>query len=230
MSGTADTQNQSEIHKLIEEFPFWEKLSAREQKELEESVRIESYERGTLLHRSSDGCKGLVIVKEGQLRSFIVSVEGREVTLYRMGDGDICVLTASCLMESIAFDVMIEAMEDSEVYVIPSAKLHLMMEQNPYVEVYMYKNATEKFSEVMWSMQQILFWKVDQRVAVFLWDERERRGSDSISITHDELARYIGSAREVVTKVLKYLAEEGAIMLGRGCIEIIDEKKLKKYL
>ena len=79
-------------------------------------------------------------------------------------------------------------------------------------------------------MQQILFMGADKRVAHFLWDEMAKTGDMTIRMTHEEVARFIGSAREVVTKVLKYFVEEGAVVLSRGKIEIIDKTKLRNYL
>lgn len=191
-------------------FPFWEHLTPKEKETIEKSCYTEKYEKGTLTHRSEKNCKGLMTVLSGQLRTYILSEEGREVTLFRVHEGEVCVLSASCLMDTIAFDVIIEAMEDTEVLVLPSLCLRGIMQDNPYVELYLYKTATEKFSEVMWAMQQILFQKIDQRVARYLWDEMIHRDETVLETTHDEIAKNIGSAREVVTKVLKYLAQSQA--------------------
>ena len=135
-------------------------------------------------------------------------------------------LSASCLLDAIAFDLMIEAVEDSRALVIPTPALRPVMEENPYVGLYMYRSATERFSDVMWTMQQILFMGIDQRVASFLWDEMLRQGPE-IAMTHEEIARLIGSAREVVSKVLKYLAEEGIVELRRGKVRILAKEKLR---
>lgn len=211
-------------------FSFCSQLNQTEKGLIQKSVQTEKYEKGMVMHRSENSCKGLMAVLTGQLRTYILSDEGREVTLFRVYEGEVCVLSASCLMDSISFDVMIEAAEDTEVLIIPSVILNQVMGDNPYVELYLYKAAAEKFSEVMWTMQQILFQKIDQRVAQFLWDEMLRSNSQIIKITHDELARYIGSAREVVTKVLKYLSVEKAVELRRGQIIVSDKEKLKKFL
>ena len=186
-----------------------------------------NYGKGETVHRSEERCKGAMTVLKGQLRVYIVSEEGREVTLFRVREGEICVLSASCLMDAIVFDVIIEAVEETESLVIPVQCLHPLMEGNPYVGMELYRTAAERFSDVMWTMQQILFMGADRRVAAFLWDEYVR-GGEEISMTHDEVARYIGSAREVVTKVLRYLSEEGAVALGRGKIRITDREKLRK--
>ena len=211
-------------------FPFWEQLHERHQNMVRSSVVSQTMQKGDILHRGCGECSGIVHVAKGQLRVYIVSEEGREVTLYRLHKGDLCVLSASCLMDAIVFDVMIEAVAETELVLLPSPVLHPIMEENPMVELALYKTVVENFSEVMWTMQQILFMGADKRVAHFLWDEMAKTGEMTIRLTHDEVARFIGSAREVVTKVLKYFVEEGAVALSRGKIEIVDKAKLRKYL
>ena len=170
----------------------------------------------------------MMAVVSGALRVYCVSEEGREVTLYRVEAGDVCILSASCLMDSLVFDVLIEAVEETEVCLIPSAALHKVELENPLVELYIYKNATEKFSEVLWTIQQLLFMKIDQRIATFLHDESLRQKSKVLSIKHEDIAKEIGSVREVVSKTLKYLEEEGVVRLGRGKIEILDKGRLEE--
>lgn len=210
-------------------FPFWSKLTETEKSFIENAVFVEKYNKGMLMHRTEDSCKGLMTVLSGQLRTYILSEEGREVTLFCVNAKEVCVLSASCLMDTITFDVLIEATEDTEVLVLPTTTLNQIVQQNPYVELFLYKSATEKFSDVMWTIQQILFLKIDQRVAHFLWDEMVQKNSVTLSLTHDEIARYIGSAREVVTKVLKYMVKEGALELKRGTITILDKDLLRSY-
>ena len=211
-------------------FPFWSKLTEKEKEYIENVIYTEKYNKGMLMHRTEDSCKGLVTVLTGQLRTYILSEEGREVTLFRVNEEEVCILSASCLLDTITFDVLIEATEDTEVLVIPAPALNQILQQNPHVELFMYKSATEKFSDVMWTMQQILFLKIDQRVAQFLWDEMVQKNSMTLSITHDEIAKFIGSAREVVTKVLKYMVKEGALELKRGTIILLDKELLRSYM
>lgn len=211
-------------------FHFWSKLTDAEKSVIESAAYIEKYNKGMLMHRTEDSCKGLITVLNGQLRTYILSEEGREVTLFRVKEEEVCVLSASCLMDTITFDVLIEATEDTEVLVLPAAILNQVVQQNPHMELFLYKSATEKFSDVMWTMQQILFLKIDQRVAQFLWDEMIQKSNMTLSLTHDEIARYIGSAREVVTKVLKYMVKEQVLELKRGTIIILDKEKLREYM
>lgn len=195
-------------------FPFWSKISRAEQEILQQgSVKVQ-YEKGTLIHRSEESCKGIMYVMAGQLRTYILSDEGREVTLFRVREREVCIMSASCLMEAIAFDVMIEAVEDTTVVMFPSTILAGIMGAHPEAELYIYKSATERFTDVIWMMQQILFMGADRRIAIFLWDEIAKTGSLVLHYTHDEIARFIGSAREVVTRMLKYFAQGGTLKLS----------------
>lgn len=211
-------------------FPFWTSLSDEDKENISRACYREKLDKGQIMHRSEDTCKGLMSVVSGSLRTYIVSEEGREITLFRVFGGEVCVLSASCLMDTIDFDIIIEATEETEVMILPSVVLNDVMNRNPQVELFMYKAATDKFSDVMWTLQQILFKKIDQRVAGFIWDEMSHSEENTLVITHDEIARYIGSAREVVTKVLKYLAMCDAIELKRGKIIIKNKKILESFL
>lgn len=211
-------------------YPFWDKLNNIEKTKISNSCYVESYNKGAIIHRAEDKCKGLITVLSGQLRIYILSDEGREVTLFRIYSSEVCVLSASCLMDSIDFDVIIEANDNTKVLVLPAISLNEIVKNNVHVDLYLNKTANEKFSDVMWSMQQILFKKIDQRIAELIIEEANTNNSSEIKITHDEIAKYIGSAREVVTKVLKYFAEQNIIELGRGKIIITDKNKLMNYL
>src|SRR5665647_774079 len=153
----------------------------------------------------------------------MLSENGKEITLYRLFAGDMCVLSASCVLSTITFDVHVDAEEDTELLLIRATYFESLSERNPFVECWAYKLATERFSSVMWAMQQILFMSMDKRLAVFLWDELSKTNNTTLKITHEQAARYMGSAREVVTRMLKYFAEEGIVQLSRGGIKIIDK-------
>ena len=207
--------------------PFWEHLTPQEQMALREASVPSTLPKGTITHRADQDCKGILLLLSGQLRAFLLSEEGREVTLYRVREGETCVLSSSCLMDAIVFDVLIEAIEETHVITLPVTALSPLAQQRPEIELFLYKTASERFSDIMWTMQQILFMGMDRRAAIFLWDESAQKGP-VLRITHDEMARYIGSAREVVTKVLKYFVQEGIVALRRGTITILDREKLRR--
>jgi CRP/FNR family transcriptional regulator len=144
-----------------------------------------------------------------------------------MDEGEWCILSASCVLSSITFDVHIDAEWDTELLIIAAPYFRRLTTNNIYVECLAYKMATDGFSEVMWAMQQMLFMSFDKRLAVFLWDESSARGSDTIKMTHEQVAKMTGSAREVVTRMLKSFANNGIVELSRGGIKIIDKEKLR---
>ena len=214
---------------LCQEYPFWERLQTGEQRIWIENSSIEHYEKGNMLYNGEDACKGMIRIIDGSCRVYIVSEEGREITLFRLQQGDVCTLSASCILDEIAFDVAIVAEEASEVLVTKSSVLHYLKEQNVYVENYLYKQTVERFSDVMWTMQQVLFQSFDKRLAGFLIDE-VRASGNPVRMTHDVIASHVGSAREVVSRMLKYFETEQLVRLGRGAVEIIDMEGMKRFL
>jgi CRP/FNR family transcriptional regulator len=209
---------------------FYEDLSDSEMRDLEKAVMKASYPRGATLRSKRTECLGVLLVRSGGLRVYILSEDGREVTLYRLGPGEVCVLSASCILNSITFDVHIDADQDSEIYQINIGTFDLLMKNNLRVENFTLRNALEKFSDVMWAMEQILFMRFDKRLAVFLLDESARVGAAEVKLTHEEIAKYLGSAREVVSRMLKAFQAEGILEQSRGIIRILDKNKLKGLL
>lgn len=209
-------------------FPPWPRLSGREQEELAAQSQLMRYSAGENLHSRDLDCIGMLLIVSGELRVYLLSEEGREITLYRLHQGEACVLSAACVLSSITFEVHIDAEQATEILAIGPGACERLMQSNIYAECFAYKLASERFSQVMWAMQQLLFISLDRRLALFLRQELARQGGTSLSYTHEQIARYIGSARETISRMLKYFAEEGIVELSRGEIKIIDEKKLRQ--
>lgn len=207
--------------------PFWSDISADEKDFIYRNSHIISYKKGASVHDGNE-CSGVIIVKSGCLRVYMLSDKGKEITLYRLYSGDLCMLSASCVIQAITFDVMINAEEDCECCVINGKAFEELSERNPKIKIFALETAVNRFSDVMWVMQQILFMSTDKRLAIFLYDESVRTGSKHIEITHEQIARYIGTAREVVSRMLKYFTAEGIIETSRKGINILDKEKLKK--
>lgn len=186
------------------------------------------YPQGKALLSRGKECLGLVVVKSGQLRAFLESGSGKEVTIYRLLSGDVCVLTASCVMKNITFEVTLEAEKDSEIYVIPSLLWGKLTEENSAVREFSTELVFESFSEVMWVMEQIVSKNTGQRVAAFLLEQSVLEESETLTLTHETIARNLGTAREVVSRILKYLENDGLLKLSRGQIRLMDVKKLKE--
>ena len=212
---------------LSEYLPFWRKLTPQQQEQLSSAVEPLSAKAGTVIHNGSLDCLGLLLIRCGQLRVYTLSSEGREVTLYRLFDQDICLFSASCVMPDIQFEVIIEAEKDSQMWVIPSCLFKDLMEASAPVANYANQLISSRFSDVMWLMEQVMWKSFDKRLAAFLLEESGLENSPCLRITHERIANHLGTAREVVTRMLRYFQSEGMVKLTRGAVEILDSGKLK---
>lgn len=222
--------NAENLEILSSRLPFWGHLDKAQQDLLLGSAKQAHYAKGQMLNSGGNGCGCVLLVLHGILRAYITSDGGREVSLYRLEDGDACTLSASCIMQTIDFDLSFNAETDCRVLQIGSSAFSRVTAENVYAELFCYKTATERFSDVMWAIQQILFTSFDKRLAAFLLQENARNGNRTIRMTHEQIARYLGSAREVVSRMLKYFSSEGYVTLSRGGITVVDEKRLRKAL
>ena len=217
-----------ELTSLFEQaFPFWDELSQWDKDTFLKSSISASFKRGMNIHDGGE-CTGVILIKSGILRLYMLSDEGKEVTLYRLFPGEMCIFSASCVLENITFDVLIDAEEDSECVVVGGCAYEGVWQKSDAVKIFTYETALSRFSEVMWVMQQILFMSMDKRLAIFLLDEISKTGSDTIKLTHEQIAKYMGSAREVVSRMLKYFVTKGIVSVSRSeGIKILDKKKLR---
>lgn len=213
---------------LIDLLPFWKKLNPAQQKYLAASTNRRAYEKGTFIRGASDDCLGILLVLEGQLRVFTVSDEGKELTMFRLFERDFCLFSASCLLHGIQFDVMITAEEKTTALHIPPTVYKKLMEESPAVANYTNELMASRFSDVMWLMDQILNKKLDTRLAAFLIEESMLTGNTELHLTHEQIGNHLGSAREVVTRILKYFQNEGLVTLSRGKIVLTDKDNLEK--
>ncbi len=212
---------------IQEYFPIWDKLTEIQQNKLSSSAIRRKFAKGDILHNGSSDCTGLNIVTEGRLRAFTISEDGREITLYRLFEYDLCLLSASCIMKSIQFDVTINAETNTEVIVIPSDTYKSIMEESAPLANYTNEIMASRFSDVMWLMEQVMWKSFDKRLAEFLINESDIENTNPLHITHEEIGNHLGHPREVVTRMLKYFSNEGLVKLSRGTIEIVDIKALK---
>lgn len=209
-------------------FPIWAKLTPDQQQLIASTVIPRTLGRGAVLHNGSMDCAGLVLIKSGQLRAYILSDEGREITLYRLLDRDICLFSASCVMRSVQFEIMISAEKDSEVFIIPPHIFKKLMDESAPVANYTNELMATRFSEVMWLIEQIMWKSIDKRLAGFLLEESVLENSNLLNLTHEAIANHLGTAREVVTRMLRYFQGEGFVKLTRRAVEILDKASMEE--
>ena len=208
--------------------PIWNKLTEPQKQMLSERVEFRNVKKGTHIHDSSADCLGLVMVKSGQLRAYILSDDGREITISRLFEYDVSLLSASCVMPDMQFNVMIEAEKDTQFWSIPACLFKNLVDESLAVSNFARNLLSSNFSELMWLMEQIMWKSFDRRLATFLLEESAIEGSKEIRITHETIGNHLGSPREVVTRMLRYFQNEGMVHLSRGAVEITDRKKLEE--
>ena len=213
---------------LSEYLPFWSKLSPQQQEQVRDVAQLHTVKKGTRIHDSSEECLGLVILHTGQLRAYILSEDGREITIGRLFDYDVSLLSASCVMPDMQFNIMIEAEKDTQFWSISACLFKNLMDESLAVSNYARSLIGSNLSELMWLMEQIMWKSFDKRLAAFLLEESAIEGTVELKITHEKIAAHMGTAREVVTRMLRYFQNEGMVRLTRGTIEITDTKRLEK--
>ena len=211
-----------------EYLPFWDGLTPSQRETISGTAEFRKVTKGTHIHDSSAECLGLVMVRSGQLRAYILSEDGREITIGRLFEYDVSLLSASCVMPDMQFNVMIEAEKDSEFWSIPACLFRNLVDESLAVSNYSRNLLSSNFSELMWLMEQIMWKSFDKRLAAFLLEETRLEETNMLKITHEKIASHMGTAREVVTRMLRYFQSEGMVKLTRGAIEVPDEEKLEE--
>ncbi|WP_298736711.1 Crp/Fnr family transcriptional regulator [uncultured Subdoligranulum sp.] len=212
---------------FAEYFPVWDKLTPAQQQALAENAMLRTVPKGTVVHNGSADCIGFLLMHTGQLRVYILSDEGREVTLYRLFPRDFCLLSASCILRGLQYDVTIEAEKDTQFWQIPAQRYKQLMEESAPVANYTNEVMAARFSDVMWLIEQILWKSLDKRLAGFLVEESALENGTLLKITHETIGRHLGSPREVVTRMLRYFQDEGLVKLSRGSVELLDVDRLR---
>ena len=212
---------------FAEYLPVWNKLTQEQQDRIRGVIEFRKVKKGTVIHDSSAQCLGLIMVRSGQLRAYILSEDGREITIGRLFEYDVSLLSASCVMPDMQFNVMIEVEKDSEFWSIPACLFKNLADESLAVSNYSRSLLSSNFSELMWLMEQIMWKSMDKRLAAFLLEEAALEQSDCLKITHERIANHMGTAREVVTRMLRYFQNEGMVKLTRGAIEIADKQKME---
>ena len=211
---------------LSERFPFFSELSDSDREFLTKNTYKVSYKKGAVIHDGNQ-CTGVIFVQSGVLRVYMLSECGKDVTLYRLFPGDFCILSAFCFEKNITFDVSVDAEEDSNCIVVSGHAFAALSDRVPSVRIFALQATVDRFSTVIEVMQSMLFMSFDHRLAAFLLDEIARSGGDTVKLTHEAIAKYMGSAREVVTRTMKKFTENGLVEASRGGVRILDKKRLR---
>ena len=215
------------MDEMLKTLPYWDSLTNEEQEQVAKQAVVLHFKKGDVLYGPDVECVGQIHILKGRTRAYILSDEGREITLFRVEEGDNCILSASCVLAYITFDSFMVADKDTDLVSVPVKLYGDLCDNNVHVRCFTYELASRRFSQVVYSMEDILFARLDRRLAAWLLREHETTGSLSIRMTQEELAQQVNSVRETVGRLLKRFAEEGMIENRRGTIRLTDVNLLR---
>ena len=219
-----------EIGAYLKRLPFVSVLTDEELQMMTQSAFLRPFSKGEVLHaRSQTECLGLVMVLSGSLCASMMSDEGKQIQLYRIGSGEMCVFMARCVLNYLSYETVVEGEKAGTVLVVPTAVIERLM-QNMRVENIMNRMALQRCTQIMNALERVLFTRVDKRMIAYLLQESEKRQSRELRLTHEQLARDISSAREVVSRLLGQLSAKGLVSLGRGQIILENIEAMKEYI
>lgn len=213
-----------------EALPFFTTLNNREKIEFQQQSEILIGDPGKVIVEAGVVCRKVYFVLEGSLRVFQLSEEGREMTLYRAKEGEACLFSLTCIMKEEALNTITVVEKKAKLVGIPVVYFEELMSENLEFQRYFLRRLLRKISSLMSRTEAVTFFSIEQRLAKYLWDRFSNHASAILFTTHEKIAAEIGSAREVVSRMLKAFQEEGVIKLSRGKITLLSQEKLKKKL
>lgn len=204
--------------------PIWDNLNETQRQTLLRGTIEQVLSGGTLLKEEG----GMLLLLKGSIRVYLLSEEGREVTLFHLRPGDVCTLGIAGVSEQLPFAPQMVVEEDCRFLMTQVSDLKSLVEESLEVRSFVHERVSRHLVRMIGAMERILFLHVDRRLASFLLGEYHRTGSREIRMTHEEIAQQISSAREVVARMVKRFAVQGLVEAKRGSIRLLDLEGLQK--
>lgn len=209
---------------LKETLPFFDDLTQKEKNEVISKSLITEYKKNEIVHSRSSACTGLLITLSGNFRVYISAPNGRQITLFKLYDRDVCMLSASCAFKNLNYDVNLEAQDDSKAIILDSSLIKKLSKSNFNVMKFLLDLTQDKLSQTMYVLEQATFFSLNERITDYLLEQSRYKNSSSLYITHENIANELGSSREVISRILKKFEKDGKVEISRGKIKIINLK------
>lgn len=219
--------NSSDLQFIAANLPFFGQLSAEETDLVTRYCVLHHLNKNVIFHHGMEDCSGFILLRRGAVRAFILSESGREISLYRLNPGDSCLLTSACSLNQMDYNISLQAEKASDLFIIPPDIFSNLADSNPAVKSYSLELMSKRLQQVMWVLENTLFTSLDKRLSSFLLEQARQEKSLTLHLTHEAIASYLGTAREVVTRMLNYFHEEGLVSLSRGQVTLQDPEGLK---
>ena len=216
--------------KLLDQyFPVLKQLNPADRQAIFNSGQVIDLPAGQMLMQQNQQCQFLPLVLSGMLRVFKLSPGGREMTLYRTGPGDTCLLSIACQIKGEDFPALAQVEMRAKLFMLPMKVYHEVLDANLIWKDFLILTIYRHLTETMETLEAVAFNRTDRRLAAWLLANLSG-GSPVVHCTHEAIAIELGTAREVISRLLGELKNQGAVSLGRGKIEITDPARLRRLL
>jgi CRP/FNR family transcriptional regulator len=210
--------------RLLQHYPMLGHLPAAELDGVLAQAMPLSLPAGAVVFDESQACQGFPLILSGSLRVIKSAPSGRELQLYRVSPGESCILTSSCLLGNSRYQARGVAEQPLEMVLLPATLFHQLLGRHDAFREYVFHLFSDRLTDLMHLVSAVAFQKLDQRLAALLIAK-----PSPLHTTHQALADELGSAREMVSRLLKGFAEQGWVKLAREQIEVTDAKALKRF-
>ena len=199
---------------VFDRFPFYTQMLQTDAAMLRGAVIRKELAKGQIMMGDNSRCTGIPMVMRGRLRLFRISDKGREMTLYHISEGELCLMAGVCAMGDVEYDFSIEAERDSVLAIIPPDAFKELLYRSEPFKVYVFNALAQKLIQSVETIEMLIFESIEERVMTYL--QQYANAAGEVKTTHEKMAVELGSSREVITRQLKKLAEKGLIELKRG--------------
>lgn len=215
--------------KLLIQFPFLKEIDEHSLNKFLETVKIMNYPPKTIILDEGDSCTNMVLILSGVIRVYKISPEGKEITLYRLQNGETCVLSISCIMGETNYPAIAEVEENAVLAIIPAHLYNELFLKEPAIQHFIFNTISLRLQEVLLLIDEVVFKSMDRRLASYLLERAEEDCcKNEIQITHEKIAIELGTAREVISRLLKDFENKSIVSLSRGKIVVKNKNILKK--
>ncbi len=215
--------------KLLQLFPVLRALSGQDRQALFQAGQVIELPRGQMLVQQNQQCQFIPLVLSGLLRVFKLSPNGREMTLFRTGPGETCLMSIACRLKDEEFPALAQVEDAAALFMVPVPVYQQILDRLPAWKDFLIITLYDRLAETMQTLEAVAFDRTDRRLADWLL-ARVTDGNNQIHTTHETIAVELGTAREVISRLLGEFKSHGAVRLGRGRIEIVKPALLRELL
>ena len=223
------TMTSSEADALFTRFPAFAAVAQSDRKSLIDRAMVRRVPAGTTYLREGDVCSTIALVLEGRLRVSKSAPNGREITLYQIGPGETCIFTASCLLTGARYPALAMVVQDALAALVPGDVFRHLVDSNRDVRTFVLDQFTDRLAATMAVVEEVAFRRVDQRAARWLAEAAAANNNAPLTVSHEEVASHLGTARVVVSRILEDFAGRGWLALGRRKIDVVNGDALRSF-